>query len=64
MGEFAIFTPEVAEELINRGFELVARSEKAYYFNDSAGFRDAVNEILYIKEEKEFSKNFKKSIDK
>lgn len=46
MGDFAIFTPEVAEALIARGFELVAVTDKAYYFTDSYWFRIAVEEIL------------------
>ena len=46
MGDAAIFTPAIAEELIARGFELVARTDKAYYFTDSAEFWVAVDEIL------------------
>ena len=44
--QMAIFTPAIAEALIARGFELVARTEKAYYFNDSALLREATVELL------------------
>ena len=46
MREMAIFTPEIAEELIARGFELVARTEKAYYFIDSVLLERTVCELL------------------
>lgn len=51
MGDFAIFTKEVAEGLIERGFELIARTEKAYYFTDSVWLRVAVEELLEIIQE-------------
>lgn len=44
--QMAIFTPAIAEELIKRGFELEARTEKAFYFNDSAQLRLVVIELL------------------
>ena len=44
--DIAIFTPEVAEALIMRGFELVAQTDKAWYFRDSVLLRDAVEELL------------------
>ena len=44
--DIAIFTPEVAKALIERGFELVAQTEKAWYFKDSMLLRDAVEELL------------------
>ena len=46
MRDIAIFTPEVAEELIERGFEVVARSSKAWYFTDCYWIRIAINEAL------------------
>jgi hypothetical protein len=46
MGDAAIFTPEIAEELIARGFELVARTDKAYYFEDSVLLWRTVCELM------------------
>ena len=46
MGDIAIFTPAVAKGLIERGFELVAKTEKAWYFEDSALLWCAVDELL------------------
>ena len=46
MGDAAIFTPAVAEELIARGFELVARTDKAYYFEESVLLWRTVSELL------------------
>ena len=46
MGDAVIFTPEVAEELIARGFELIAKTRKAWYFEESIMFWVAVDEIL------------------
>lgn len=46
MGDVAIFTPEIAEGLMARGFELVARTDKAYYFRDSVLLWCAVDELL------------------
>ena len=46
MGDVAIFTEAIAEELIARGFELVAKTNKAWYFTDSALLWCAVDELL------------------
>ena len=46
MYDLAIFTPEVAKALMARGFELVAQTDKAWYFRDSVLLRDAVEELL------------------
>ena len=44
--DLAIFTESIAAELIERGFELITRTEKAWYFRDSAQLRRAVEELL------------------
>lgn len=44
--EVAIFTEEVAMGLMARGFELVARTNKAWYFEDSVWLRAAIDELL------------------
>ena len=54
MGDVAIFTPAVAEGLIARGFELVARTRKAYYFEESAELWCAVDELLEDLKEENF----------
>ena len=46
MGEFAVFTPEVAEGLIARGFKLVGYSDKAWFFEDSVRLERAENELV------------------
>ena len=46
MGDVAIFTEEVAKGLIEKGFELVARTNKAWYFEDSVLLWVAVDELL------------------
>ena len=46
MGDFAIFTEEIAMGLMARGFELIAKTEKAWYFEDSVWLRIAVDELL------------------
>ena len=46
MGEFAVFTPEVAQGLIARGFKLVGYTDKAWFFEDSVLLERAVNELL------------------
>lgn len=46
MGDVAIFTEEVAMGLMARGFELVARTDKAWYFEDSVWLRSAIDELL------------------
>ena len=50
MRDIAIFTPAIAEALIERGFELVARTEKAYYFEDSMRLERALSELLELME--------------
>ena len=52
MGDFAIFTPEVVEMLVARGFEVVTYTDKAWYFEDTKEFERAVIEILEILENK------------
>lgn len=46
MGDFVVFTPEIAEALIMRGFDLVLQTETAYYFNDTEELLIAIEEIL------------------
>lgn len=46
MGDIAIFTEDIAMGLMARGFELVARTEKAWYFEDSVFLRTALDELL------------------
>jgi hypothetical protein len=46
MGEFAVFTPEVAEALVARGFKLVGYSDKAWFFEDSLRLERAVSELV------------------
>ena len=46
MYDLAIFTEEIAMGLMARGFELVAQTDKAWYFRDSVLLRDAVEELL------------------
>lgn len=46
MGEFAVFTPEVAEGLIARGFKLVGYTDKAWFFEDSVSVERAVSELV------------------
>jgi hypothetical protein len=46
MSEFAVFTEEVAMGLMARGFELVAQTEKAWFFNDSVLLEAAVSELV------------------
>lgn len=46
MGDFVVFTPEIAEALIMRGFDLVLQTETAYYFNDTEELLIAIGEIL------------------
>lgn len=48
MREMAIFTEEIAKELIARGFELKGRTEKAWYFEDSRELIYVVNELLDV----------------
>ena len=44
--DVAIFTEEVAKGLVEKGFELVAKTNKAWYFEDSVWLRIAVDELL------------------
>lgn len=46
MRDVAIFTEEIAMGLIERGFELVTKTKKAWYFEDSVSLRAAVDELL------------------
>ena len=46
MRDIAIFSPEVVEALISKGFKPVSRSKKAWYFEDSDWLRIALDEIL------------------
>jgi hypothetical protein len=46
MGDFVVFTPEIAEALIMRGFDLVLQTETAYYFNDTEELLIAIGEIM------------------
>lgn len=46
MGEFAVFTKEVAEGLLVRGFKLKGYSEKAWYFEDSVRLERSVEELV------------------
>ena len=46
MRDVAIFTEAVAKGLIDKGFELIARTSKAWYFEDSVLLWAAVDELL------------------
>ena len=46
MGEFAVFTEEVAMCLAARGFEIRGKSNTAWFFDDSAHLQKALEEIL------------------
>lgn len=46
MYDLAIFTEEIALGLIERGFELICKTEKAWYFKDSVSVRSAVRELM------------------
>ena len=46
MIEFAVFTPEVAMNLITRGFKLIRRNEVAWFFEDSVLLEAAVSELV------------------
>ena len=48
MNEFAIFTEEIAEELIARGFQMVGRSKYAWLFEDSELLEQAVTELTAV----------------
>ena len=46
MGDFAVFTPEVAYGLLARGFKLRGMTNKAWFFDDTVSLRRAVEEII------------------
>lgn len=45
MGEFAIFTEEIAMALLARGFKLKGYTDKAWFFEDSVLLERAVSEL-------------------
>ena len=51
MGEFVVFTEEVAMGLMARGFELVTQTEIAWFFEDSVLLERAVEELVAALEE-------------
>lgn len=46
MSEMAIFTEEVAMNLLARGFKLKGYTDKAWFFEDSALLERAVSELV------------------
>jgi hypothetical protein len=46
MIEIAIFTEEIAEELMARGFQMVGKSKLAWFFEDSKEIEVAIEEII------------------
>lgn len=46
MGEFAVFTEAIVEELIARGFKLKGYSNKAWFFEDSVRLERTVAELV------------------
>lgn len=46
MNELAIFTPEVAEALIAKGYKPVEKTKSAWLFKDSAAIRKTVEKLL------------------
>lgn len=46
--EIAIFTKEIADELIVRGFTLVGRSKLAWFFEDSTLLQETVEELIKL----------------
>lgn len=46
MGEFAVFTEEVAMGLMARGFEPRYKNEVAWFFDDSVLLEKAVSELV------------------
>ena len=52
MGDVAIFTPAIAKGLIERGFKLIAQTEKAWYFEDSVLLWCAVDELMEQEQDK------------
>ena len=45
MGEFAVFTEEIAMILLARGFKLKGYTNKAWFFEDSVLLERAVSEL-------------------
>ena len=46
MGEFAIFTEEIAMNLLARGFKLKGYTDKAWFFEDSVLLERTVAELV------------------
>lgn len=46
MGEFAIFTEEIAMELAARGFIIRGKSEYAWFFDDSEDLQKNLTELI------------------
>ena len=46
MGEFAVFTEEIAMNLLARGFKLKGYTDKAWFFEDSVSLERAVSELV------------------
>ena len=46
MGEFAVFTKEVAMALLARGFKLRGYNDAAWFFEDSVLLERAVSELV------------------
>lgn len=46
MRDFAVFTPEIADGLIARGFRLKGYNKVAWFFEDSAQLRRAIEELI------------------
>lgn len=46
MGEFAVFTQAIAEELIARGFKLRGYTGRAWFFDDSVSLQRTVSELV------------------
>lgn len=46
MNEIAVFSVEVADELIRRGYEVRGETDLAWFFDDNEAVVAAVNEIV------------------
>ena len=46
MRDIVIFTEEIAKGLMEKGFEVVARTNKAWYFEDNMWIRIAIDELM------------------
>lgn len=46
----AIFTEEIALTLINEGYELEAKTKKAWHFVDTPELMERVRELVYLYE--------------